>query len=163
MSAFLISQLLAALAFLFGMASFQFKPRKAVLLSIFFCAIFNATHFLVLERYSVATLIFINSVRFLVAAYWPSQRWMWVFMALASGSFFFTYENAVSLLGLTAALIGTVGSFKHTDREIRVYLMWVSSFWVVHNLLVGSPVAMLMEACFLLSNYIGWRRFYANR
>lgn len=145
------------------MASFQFKPRKVVLLCIFFCAVFNASHFLVLERSSVATLIFINSIRFLVAAFWPSQRWMWVFMVLVIVSFFFTYDDVVSLLGLAAALIGTVGSFKHTDREIRVYLMWVSSFWVAHNLLVGSPVAMLMEASFLLSNFIGWRRFYAAK
>lgn len=163
MSLFVISQILAGLAFVFGMASFQFKLRKTVLLCIFFSAIFNASHFLVLERYSVATLIFINSIRFLVAAYWPSQRWMWVFMALVIGSFYFTYDDAISLLGLAAALIGTVGSFKRTDREIRVYLMWVSSFWVVHNLLVGSPVAMLMEVCFLLSNFIGWRRFYAAK
>jgi len=98
------------------MASFQLKPRKTVLLCIFFCAIFNASHFLVLERYGAGTLIFINSLRFLVAAFIPSRRWM-----------------------------------------------WVSAFWVVHNLLVGSPVAMLMEACFLLSNYWGWRRFYANK
>jgi len=162
-SAFLVSQILAGLAFLFGVASFQFKPRKVVLLCIFFCAVFNASHFLVLERYSVATLIFINSIRFLVAAYWPSQRWMWVFISLVIVSFSFTYEDAISLLGLAAALIGTVGSFKHTDREIRVYLMWVSAFWVVHNLLVGSPVAVLMEACFLFSNYVGWRRFYSRK
>lgn len=163
MSTFLISQILAALAFLFGMASFQFKPRKVVLLCIFFCAVFNASHFLVLERYGAGTLIFVNSLRFLVAAFFPSQRWMWFFLGLSVVSFAFTWTDVISLLGLAATLIGTVGTFKHTDREIRIYLMWVSAFWVVHNLLVGSPVAMLMEACFLVSNYIGWRRFYSKR
>jgi len=157
MSLFVISQILAVLALVFGMASFQFKPRKTVLLCIFFCAIFNASHFLVLERYGAGTLIFINSLRFLVAAFFPSRRWMWVFVGLSLIGFAFTWTDIVSLLGLAATLIGT---FKQTDREVRLYLMWVSAFWVVHNLLVGSPVAMLMEAGFLLSNYWGWRRFY---
>lgn len=163
MSLFVFSQILAALAFLFGMASFQFKPRKTVLICIFFCAIFNASHFLVLERYAAGTLIFINALRFLVAAFFPSQRWMWVFIGLSFVSFVFTWQDWVSLLGLAATLIGTVGTFKHTDREVRIYLMWVSAFWVLHNLLVGSPVAMLMEGCFLLSNYWGLRRFYLAR
>jgi len=163
MSLFLTSQILAGLAFVFGMASFQFKPRKTVLLCIFFCAIFNASHFLVLERYGAGTLIFINSLRFLVAAFIPSQRWMWLFIGFSLIGFAFTWTDIVSLLGLAATLIGTVGTFKQTDREVRLYLMWVSAFWVVHNLLVGSPVAMLMEACFLLSNYWGWRRFYVGK
>jgi hypothetical protein len=160
---FLLSQILAGLAFAFGMASFQFRPRKLVLISIFFCAIFNASHFWVLERYGAGTLIFVNALRFLVAAFWPSQRWMWFFMGLSLVSFALTWVDWVSLLGLAATLIGTVGTFKHTDREVRVYLMWVSGFWVLHNLMVGTPVAMLMEACFLVSNYIGWRRFYGRQ
>lgn len=163
MSTFFISQILATLAFLFGMASFQFKPRKLVLLCIFFCAVFNASHFMMLERYGAGTLIFVNSLRFLVAAFFPSQRWMWFFLGLSVVSFAFTWTDIISLLGLAATLIGTVGTFKHTDREVRLYLMWVSAFWVVHNLLVGSPVAMLMEACFLVSNYVGWKRFYSKR
>lgn len=162
MSAFLVSQILAALAFLFGMASFQFKTRQAVLICIFFCAVFNASHFLVLERYAAGTLIFVNAFRFLIAAFVPSQRWMWFFIVLSLVSFCFTWTDAISLLGLLATLIGTVGTFKQTDREVRLYLMAVSAVWVVHNFLVGSPVALLMEACFLLSNYIGWRRFYAK-
>jgi len=163
MSLFVISQILAGLAFLFGMASFQFKLRKTVLLCIFFCAIFNASHFLVLERYGAGTLIFINSLRFLVAAFIPSRRWMWVFIGLSLISFAFTWTDVVSLLALTATMIGTVGTFKQSDREVRLYLMWVSAFWVLHNLLVNSPVAMLMEACFLLSNFIAWKRYYAIR
>ena len=163
MSAFLISQILAALAFVFGVVSFQFKTRQAVLRCIFFCAVFNACHFLVLERHGVATLIFITSLRVLVAAFWPSRRWMLVFIVLAFVSFAFTYEDAVSLLGLAATLLGTVGIFKENDREIRLYMMSVSAFWIIHNFLVGSPVAVLMEASFLLSNFLAWKRYYATK
>lgn len=163
MSSFLVSQILATLALLFGVASFQFKARKGILLCIFFCAVFNACHFLVLQRYGVATLIFVTSLRFLVAAFWPSRRWMLVFIVLAFVSFSFTYEDTVSLLGLAATLLGTVGSFKDNDREIRLYMMSVSAIWISHNLLVVSPMAVLMEACFLCSNYVAWRRFYYNK
>jgi len=162
-SAFLISQLLAAVAFLFGIASFQFKARKAVLLCIFFCAIFNSFHFFTLERFGVGTLILVMSLRFLVAAFWPSQRGMLVFIVLAIISFSFSYEYPVSLLGLAATLLGTVGSFKKSDRDVRLYLMAASALWVVHNLFVGTPVAVLMEASFMLSNFIAWKRYYPTK
>jgi hypothetical protein len=33
---------------------------------------------------------------------------------------------------------------------------------VVHNAIIGSPVATLMELAFLASNAIGWRRFHGR-
>ena len=87
---------------------------------------------------------------------------MFIFFVLAFVSFAFTYEDAVSLLGLAATLVGTVGIFKENDREIRLYMMSVSAFWIIHNFLVGSPVAVLMEACFMLSNFIAWKRYYSK-
>jgi hypothetical protein len=36
-----------------------------------------------------------------------------------------------------------------------------SASWIVHNTLVGSPVAALMETAFLVSNLVGWWRFYS--
>ena len=32
--------------------------------------------------------------------------------------------------------------------------------WMVHNFIAGSPVAVLMEITFLISNLIGYRRIY---
>jgi hypothetical protein len=33
---------------------------------------------------------------------------------------------------------------------------------VVHNAIIGSPVATVMELAFLASNAIGWRRFHGG-
>ncbi|MEJ2893378.1 YgjV family protein, partial [Pseudoalteromonas sp. B5MOD-1] len=34
--------------------------------------------------------------------------------------------------------------------------------WIVHNILVFSPLAVVMETVFLISNLVGLWRFYAH-
>lgn len=96
MSTFLLSQILAALAFAAGLAAFQFRARPVILRCWSVCAALNGAHFLLLGVPGAATL-------------------------------------AVC-----------------------------ASLWVVHNAIIGSPVATVMELAFLASNAIGWRRFHGR-
>lgn len=45
---------------------------------------------------------------------------------------------------------------------MRATLAVCASLWVVHNAIIGSPVATLMELAFLASNAAGWRRFHGR-
>lgn len=35
--------------------------------------------------------------------------------------------------------------------------------WLLNNLLMGSPVAVLMEGLFLISNLVGYYRFHGRK
>jgi hypothetical protein len=161
MDSFLISQILAGAAFVLGMASFQFKPRKHILWCWFVSAFFNALHFLVLGQITAGVLILITSTRFLTASFTTDRRLMYFFMVALLVGFLITFKSTLSLLAIGAALLGTWGAFQSDDRRIRITLVVCSASWIVHNTLVGSPVATLMETAFLLSNLVGWWRFYA--
>ncbi|MBH0041641.1 YgjV family protein [Pseudoalteromonas sp. SWXJZ10B] len=38
-----------------------------------------------------------------------------------------------------------------------------TSLWISHNMLVGSPIAVLMESLFMASNLVGLYRFYTPK
>jgi hypothetical protein len=68
----------------------------------------------------------------------------------------------VGFLALASTLLGTWASFQPNDRTVRATLAVCASLWVVHNAIIGSPVATVMELAFLASNAIGWRRFHGR-
>jgi hypothetical protein len=162
MSTFLLSQLLAALAFAAGLAAFQFRARPAILRSWSLCAALNGAHFLLLGVPGAATLAGMISVRFLIASYTSDRRVMVFFMILAVVGFVATFTRPVGYLALASTLLGTWASFQPNDRTVRATLAVCASLWVVHNAIVGSPVATVMELSFLASNAIGWRRFHGR-
>jgi hypothetical protein len=162
MSTFLLSQILAALAFAAGLAAFQFRARPVILRSWSLCAALNGAHFLLLGVPGAATLAAMISVRFLIASFTSDRRIMVFFMILAVAGFLATFTRPVGFLALASTLLGTWASFQPNDRTVRATLAICASLWVVHNAIIGSPVATVMELAFLASNAIGWRRFHGR-
>jgi len=160
MSDFLLSQILATIAFACGIISFQFRNRRTILLWLFGSAISNACHFSVLDRPGPGVLSLIIGIRFLVSAFSTDRRLMYLFLGIVLVGFFLSNKNALSYLTLFATLLATYASFQGTDRRIRLIFMLCGSAWLAHNVLAGSPIAALMEAAFVTSNMVGYWRIY---
>ncbi len=160
MSVFILSQILAGLAFVCGLASFQFKSRRSVLLCLTLLTTFNASHFFLLGRTGPASLTMLTGIRYVTAVFTRNRKVMVLFLLLSVGVFWVTFKSSLSILALIGVLLGTYGSFQHSDRTLRLFLMLGNACWLIHNLLAGTPVATVMEACFLTSNIIGYWRFY---
>jgi hypothetical protein len=163
MSAFLLSQILATIAFGLGLASSQFRQRRSILLCLVLGTAFNASHFLLLQRPGPAALMVLIGTRYL-SSLLTTRRWvMYLFLALSATAFVTTYQSPVSLLALLAVCFGTWGTFHPDDRVLRRFIILGNSCWLLHNLLVWTPVGVVMEASFLSSNLIGYWRFYGPR
>ena len=65
---------------------------------------------------------------------------------------------SVSLLALASTLIGTVGSFHGSEKAVRYSMMAAELLWTIHNIIVWSPVAIVMEVLFFGSNLLGLLR-----
>lgn len=172
---FLLSQGLAAVAWAFGIISFQCKGRRYILLCMSACSTANSCHFFVLGRPSAAALFLLLGVRSLVAAFSVDRKLMYLFLGLTPVVFVLSltdnslqvaellpHKNPLGFLALFATLLSTCGAFQKTDQRIRLIFMMCAITWVVHNVLVWTPVAVLMEASFLASNLAGYRRFYGG-
>ena len=159
---FLLSQLLSALAFCGGIAAFQHHERSDMLKFWFVSALLNASHFAVLGQFEAALFVGLTAIRFLVAAISPRQRWMYLFLALSTALIMSSYNSPLNLLPYLAAVVGTIGSFRHNVNLVRLLMAIGATSWVIHNVLVGSPMAVLMELAFLSSNLIGYLRARSN-
>ena len=146
------------MAFISGIVAFQRYDRASMLKFWFVSALLNASHFAVLGQYEAACFVGLTAVRFLVAALSPRQRWMYCFLALSTLLIVVSYTSPVNLLPYIAAVVGTIGSFQKNVILVRALMAVGATSWIIHNLLVGSPVAVLMELAFLSSNLVGYIR-----
>ena len=158
MSAFVISQILAGLTLVTGMAAFQLKERVHILRGWCLAALFAAAHFFVLGANEAGILVTVTALRFAVSSYTTNVKWMWLFLGLAVAGFAWTYQSPVSFLALAATFVGTYGSFHGSEKAVRYGMMATELLWALHNLIVWSPVAVLMEVLFFTSNLVGLLR-----
>lgn len=157
---FWVSQALVGVAFIFDAVSFQLKERRAILVCLIISSTLFGVHFLILEKITAGAFIFLATARFFVSYFTTKRRFMFIFMALVPVVLISTYQGPISLLAGAASLTGTWGSFHPTDKRLRQAMMIGTSLWIVHNVLVRSPMAALTEIFFLLSNLLGYYRFY---
>jgi hypothetical protein len=160
---FVVSQVFAGIALIFGLASFQFKMRRRVLACLVVGTLFNAVHFILLLRFAAAGLVLTTGARYLTAVYTTRRSWMLFFLAVTLLTTFLLYQSPVSLLPCLATLVGTWGSFQPRDRAVRLAMMCGTSCWIAHNVAVGTPVATAMEVFILASNLLGYYRHCGRR
>ena len=160
MNDFALSQILAGIAFAFGLASFQLKTRRNVLLCLCVSVAFNGAHFFLLDRPGPSALMLLTGIRYLVATFTTDRRVMALFLLATCGAFFATFKSPVSFLALAGSLVGTFGSFQPRGQKVRLYFMGGNVAWLVHNALLWTPVGVAMEALFLTSSVVGYWRHY---
>jgi hypothetical protein len=160
MTDFLLSQIIAGVAFACGIVSFQCRSRRSILLWLSASAFANACHFFILGRPAPGTLYVITGARSLTAAFSVNRKMMFLLLGLVLVGFVLSYKSPLGFLGLSATLLATYGSFQKTDRRVRVFFMLSATIWMAHNILARTPVAALMEATFLASNVLGYRRLH---
>lgn len=160
---FLISQILAGIAIISDIFSFQFKERKRIIIFFIVSAICIAFHYLLLERYVWALLIGIGVIRFFVAYHKTEKLWMYFFMWLYLITTYIFYKDVYDILILLATLFITIGVFQENDKNLRRFMMWGTSLVILYNFLIFSPVWVLLESIFLGSNLVWYWRHYIKK
>ena len=160
LSIFEISQILVGIAICFDLLSFQLKKRTHIVLCLSVAGIFIATHFLLLEKWTAAILMAIAVARYVSSYFSTSKNLMAFFVAGSIIGTFFTFQGLLSILACLGSTFQTLGAFSNSDKRLRQLMMVGTFFWLCHNHFAASPVAVLMEVLFLISNFIGYYRFY---
>lgn len=160
-SSFLFSQILASVTLICDLVSWQFKERNKILSCFIIGSAFYGAHFLILGAWTGAALAALAVARFVVAIKKPgNKRFLYFFLTLTILITAATYQSWVSLLAGLGTFLGTIGSFQEKDRGLRLFLMVATASWIAHNIIVWTPVGILLESGFLVSNLIGYWRYY---
>ncbi|WP_051216129.1 YgjV family protein [Ferrimonas futtsuensis] len=160
MSPFLLSQALVAVAIVLDLISFQFRRRRRILQCLCLSTLLTALHFALLEQWTGAGLMLLASSRFAVSMISTARAWQWVFVAAGVAVTWLTWGGLPSLLSGIGSTIQTLAAFRRCDRQLRLTMLVGISFWLAHNIVVGSPMAIAMESLFILSNLVGYLRHY---
>ena len=147
MSLFAVAQLLVALAICLNILALQCRQRRTIIL-------------LLLGYTTAAGLLLLSMARLAVGLWTVSKKMMGLFALAAIILTALTFTGWLSLLSCAAVLLSTIASFSEDDRRLRLAFMCAACLWIVHNWIVGSPVAMANDALFLVSNLIGYYRFH---
>lgn len=157
---FILSQIFALFVIVFDVLSFQFKDRKKVIVCFAFAATFNAIHFLLLAKILTAVLVSFSILRFIVSYFTTDKKFMYLFLFLntiTSILLFSEIFDVVIFIGLSLIIIGV---FQKNDKNMRLIMMAGTSFVIFYNILIFTPVGILVESIFLVSNIVGFYRYY---
>src|SRR3989344_4976285 len=116
-SLFVVSQILAGLAFLLDMVSFQLKKREQVLLPLVFSAALLSVHFFLLDQITASLIVFLSAVRMFLARKFVSEKVMMIFLLLNTIVLLVTFEHPVNILAFLATTFITYANFRKDDRS----------------------------------------------
>ncbi len=155
-----MSQSLILLAIFCDLASFQFKQRKQIVSCLCIAGVLICSHFILLEQWTAAGLMALATVRYFLSIFTTSSLVMLVFLFSSLSILLVTFSGVISLLSFAGSGFQTIASFQKNDKTLRLLMIIGTSFWLVHNFLIHSPLAVIMEVLFISSNFVGYYRFY---
>ncbi|MGV2986583.1 YgjV family protein [Vibrio sp. E150_011] len=163
MSFFIASQILVGIAALCDVISFQFKSRHKLLLTLFISALFIAAHFALLEEWTAACLLIVGACRYLAGIFTSDPRMKWLFYSATLLGTAVTFSGLTSILSCIGSLFHTKASFSHNDKIMRWLMVIGTVVWGIHDVIVGSPVAVLLDVLFILSSVVGYYRIHIKK
>ena len=160
---FILSQVFAGIAFIFDFLSFQQKTKKRIMIMLAISASFLLIHYLLLNQ-SLAVLLFLLSIiRYIFCIFTSNKKIMFVFLILNCVTFYFVYEKVLDLMIFLGVSIGIISNFQKKDKALRLIAMCGTFLIMLFNILIFSPVGAIVEANLLLSNIIGYYRYYIKK
>ncbi len=157
---FIISQVAMGFAMGFDFLSLQFKKREHT----FFCLIISASlisaHYFLLNKVAAGVIVFISVLRFITCYFTTNKKYLFVFIALNTLSLFFTFKDITDLIIYIGLLIFITGNFQKDNRLMRKLMMGGTSIIILYNVIIFSPMGVVGEGLFLISNFIGYYRHY---
>lgn len=157
---FLLSQLLVSVTLIIECGAMQLKNKNYILAALSVSCFFNGFHYLLLDQPTAGYIFLFSSIRFLISIKWKFQ---WISAASLCVSLVITvstYIGILSIIGFFATVFITIGSFSKNDRFLRLMMITGGSVWLLHNLLLWTPVGILVEVIFVGSSCIGYYRYY---
>ncbi|MGC6096752.1 YgjV family protein [Citrobacter portucalensis] len=149
MNTFILSQILAGIPFLLDLCAFFFSKRVITLSILALSTALISIHFWLLNEQMAALLMGIASCRFLVAIKTSARKCMWIFIIISVISCIPTWQSLTDARPLAGSLFMTFAAFQHIGLKLRLFSLMGSFCWLINNVLIGSPVAVVMELAFM--------------
>jgi len=157
---FLLSQILVSITLIIECFAMQLKNKNYILALLSISCLFNGLHYLMLEQPTAGYIFLFSSIRFLISIKWKFQWISAVSLCVSLLITTYTYIGILSILGFIATVFITIGSFSTNDKFLRAMMITGGSIWLAHNIILWTPVGILVETIFVGSGIVGYYRYY---
>ena len=159
----IITQAVGIVAAAATIFSYQFKNNRMLFLFQALGGLLFSVNFLMLGAYTAAFLNLVNLFRGGLLAYgdrfksyWFAAALMTVYTAVTVA----TYDSWLSLLILSAQLVGTVTMWSRNGKWIRFgQLVFVSPVWLINNVIIFSLGGIITEVVSIVSVIVSLIRY----
>ena len=161
--AFFASQILAGLALLFWIASFQFKDRRYIIMLLTIGMICVTLQFILLERYVWAAILSVWIIRYITSLYYTKLFFIPIFVVISAFLTAYFWKDIYDILPFLSATINTVWVFQVKDKKLRLVMMCSPPIMMLYYFFIFSPIGILLETVFLSGNIVGYYRHYISK
>ena len=159
---FIISQIAMFIAMGFDFLSLQYKKREYTFLCLIISASLISTHYFLLNKIAAGVIVFISILRFITCYFTTNKKFLWIFIGLNTISLFFTYTEIYDLIIYVGLIVFIIGNFQKDNRLMRKLMMVGTFIIIIYNGVIFSPMGIIAESSFLISNFIGYYRHYVK-
>ena len=157
---FIWSQILAGISMGISVTSIQIKTPKVMRFMFFISSIFRGTHFLLLGSPQAGLVTFLTGIRWFTSIFTHKKKIEALFIIIIIVFGIWQVNTWIGVLPIIAGVLGTMAAFDDSNRKMRIYLIIAMILWVIHNIAIFTPVGIISSVFFLISNMIGYERFY---
>jgi hypothetical protein len=157
---FILSQALVLVAMVFDFLSLQFKQRQKTFFMLIISASLISAHYFLLGKLAAGVIVSISVLRFITCYFTTNKKLMFLFIGLNTISLFFTYREIYDFIIYIGLVIFIIGNFQENNKLMRKLMMVGTSVLVIYNIIIFSPMGAITEGSFLISNFIGYYRYY---
>ncbi len=160
---FIASQISVFIGMILGFLSLQFKKREYVFWLLIVSTIFISAHYFLLNKISAWVIVCISVLRFITCYFTTDKKYLIIFILLNTISLFFTYKEIYDLIIYIWLIIFIIWNFQEDWKMMRKIMMLGTFIIFIYNIIIFSPIWVISEASFLVSNFIWYYRFYIKK
>ena len=155
---FILAQVFALLSSTCLLISFWQKKRNKILFFQILDSTFDVLQYLLLGAYTGGAISLLGATRAYCFSKTKNKKFLYLFLGLYIVASLVTFDGAISLIPLLAALIYTIVVWNKKEKNIRLYSVFVFILWLIYDVLVGAYVNAITDIVLIVSNILAFNK-----
>ena len=163
MSNFIISQILMIFASFFDIIWMQFKIRKIIYAAFVISSTLISLHYYYLGEITASLVTLLSAFRFIICYFTTDKKFMYLFLILNFLIITLNFSEFYDIVLLFWISIFIVWNFQKQWKLMRKLMMIWTFLIIIYNSIIFTPMWIIIESIFLISNIIWYYRIYLKK
>jgi hypothetical protein len=159
---FIISQILMGFALISDIFSFQFKNKKKIIIFFIISAFCISAHYFFLNKKVAGFIVILVIIRYIIAYFSTKKIFIYFFLFGNTLILYYFYTAPLDFINYIGNCIHIFALFQK-DKILRKIMMIGTLLIILYDILIFSPMGVVTQGVFLLSNILGYYKYYIRK